>query len=253
MPKLPFLYEWYSYLYPVQAAFTIWMLIDFHCREVDYYWFWIILVFQPFGAWIYFFLFKIKDFRGGTINLGNLFHRQPSLEELRYRVRQTPTVASWLALAERLLKLNQPEEALPHLEAVRAREPEHGRALFLLAQAHRSLGHPDQAATLLEQIVGRQPNWSNYAALSKLIEVCAELDDPARTLKHSRQLACLAPSLKHRYQLAEHLLTAEEHDEAREVLEQGLADYQYLSSSSRWRDRPWVGKAQQLLDEIDRS
>ena len=162
-------------------------------------------------------------------------------------------MASWLALAERLIKLGEPEEALPHLEAVRTREPDHGRALFLLAQVQHSLGHPDQAADLLEKIVARQPSWSNYAALARLIEVCDELEEPERALKHCRELARLVPSLKHRYLLAEHLLTTEEQDEAREILEQGLADYQYLSGPSRRRDRPWVGKAKQLLGEIDRN
>src|SRR5262245_5309414 len=91
-------------LYVAQLGITIWMLIDAHRRRVDVYWFLIILAFQPIGAWAYFFMYKIHDFRGDSGWLTNLFHRRPSLEELRYQVEQTPTVANRLELGERLVE-----------------------------------------------------------------------------------------------------------------------------------------------------
>ena len=48
---------------------------------------------------------------------------------------------------------------------------------------------------------------------------------------------------------AEHLLKAGEKAEARQVMEQGLDDYQYLTGPSRRRDRRWVGKAKQLRQQ----
>ena len=50
---LPYLFE-FSPLYLLQAALTIWMLVDAHRRGVEFFWFWVILFFQPFGAWVYF-------------------------------------------------------------------------------------------------------------------------------------------------------------------------------------------------------
>src|SRR5262245_49125561 len=38
----------FSPLYLAQAGLTIWMLIDASRRGVEFYWFWIILFFQPF-------------------------------------------------------------------------------------------------------------------------------------------------------------------------------------------------------------
>src|SRR5262245_46521798 len=112
-----------SPLYLAQVAMTIWMFVDAHRRGVEYYWLWIILLFQPLGAWGYFFVYKIKDFSfsGGTGWLGNLFTRRTSLQELRYRVEQSPTVTAHLELGERLLEAHEYEEAEPHLKAVLAR------------------------------------------------------------------------------------------------------------------------------------
>ena len=84
MRYLPYLYE--SPLFFVQAAMTIWMIVDASRRGVEYYWYWLILAFQPFGAWAYFFVYKLQDFRGGSNRLTGLFHRPPSLDELKHRI-----------------------------------------------------------------------------------------------------------------------------------------------------------------------
>ncbi len=248
MPSLPFLFE-LSPLYLAQAALTIWMLVDANRRGVDGYWFWIILAIQPVGAWAYFFLFKVKDFRGGW--LGNLFHRRPSIAELRHRAERTPTAANRLDLGERLVELKEYDEAVPHLQAMLAREPEHCRALFALAQAERGLGRTDQAVPLLQRLIVHQPGWGDYQAWRLLVETCREAGKPDAALAHGRELIRVAPSLQHRCLLAECLLDAGQTVEARKMLQQGLDDYQYLTGTSRGRDRRWVGKAKQLLAEAD--
>jgi hypothetical protein len=43
-------------------AFSIWMVVDAFKRGAQYWW--IVIIFVPFGEFIYFFLVKIKDFRG---------------------------------------------------------------------------------------------------------------------------------------------------------------------------------------------
>jgi hypothetical protein len=249
MLNLPLLYE-LSPLYVAQAALTVWMLVDASRRGVDYYWFWIILVFQPLGAWAYFFIYKAKELRGGTGWLAGIFQRPPSLEELRHRAEQVPTVAGRLELASRLVETHAYAEAVPHLEAVLAREPDHCQALFRLAQARRGLTQPEQAVSLLEKLLARQPSWGNYQALETLVEVRTEAGDQAGALTSCRELARLAPSLEHRCLLAERLLETGEKVEAGKVVEEGLAEYHYFTGPSRRRDRRWVGKAKQLLKQI---
>jgi hypothetical protein len=239
-----------SPLYLAQGAFTIWMLVDLNRRGVEPYWFWIVFFFQPIGPWIYFFVYKVRDFgRGGSGWLGGGFQRRPSLEELRHRAELSPTAANRLDLGERLIEAGAHEEALPHVQAMLSREPDHCRALYALARAQRALGRPEEAVPVLIRLVTRQANWGDYTAYRTLIEVCDEAKDPAAALAHSRELARVAPSLHHRCLLAEHLLETGETTEALTVIEQGLEEYRYLSGPSRSRDRRWVGKAKQLRQE----
>ncbi|HZU36468.1 MAG TPA: tetratricopeptide repeat protein, partial [Gemmataceae bacterium] len=170
MLNLPYLQEFWP-LWLLQVAFTIWMLTDMQRRGLDYYWFYIILFFQPFGAWVYFFLYKLPHLQLSTGLLAGLFTRPASLDELYHRAEQSPMPAAWLALGERLVQLGKLEEARSYLERVVAREPEHSQALFLLATCHRGLGQPDQAVPLLQRVVTRQPNWRDYKAWHILIEV----------------------------------------------------------------------------------
>jgi hypothetical protein len=249
MPYLGFLYE-LSPLYLVQVALTVWMLVDASRRGVDYYWFLIILAIQPFGAWAYFFMYKLKDFGTERNVLTNLFHRPPSLEELRHRAERSATLASRLELSERLVEAHEFAEALPHLEAVLAREPEHCQVLFLLAGCQRGLGHPDRAVPHLQKLIARHPSWRDHQAWHTLIEVRREASDLPGALASCRELARISPSLQHKCLLAEHLLRTGEKVEAGKVVQQGLEDYQYLTGVSRRRDGRWVGKAKQLLKQI---
>jgi len=242
--------EW-TLLVVLQAALTVWMLVDANRRGVEPVWFWAILVFQPVGAWAYFFSYKVHDLQLRSGWLADLFRRRPSLEELRHRANQSPTPANWLALGERLIEVKEYPEALPHLEAVLSREPEHCQSLFLLAVAHRHLGQPAQAVPALEKLLARNPSWGDYKAWSVLVEVCHEAGDPAGALRRCRELARIAPTLQHKCLLAENLLETGETVEARKIVEQGLEDYRYRTGPSRRRDGRWVGKAKQLLKQMD--
>lgn len=248
MFHLPFLYE-SSPLFLLQGGLTIWMLVDASRRRVDSYWLWIILIFQPFGAWAYFIAYKAGDLKGGAGWLTNLFHRPPSLAELRHRAEQTPTVVARLDLAERLVETGEFAEPVPHLEAVLAREPEHNRALFLLAQSRRGLGKPAEAVPLLRSVVARQPGWREYAACHLLVECCREADDRAGAVAACRDLARMLPGLEHACLLGDELLAAGESVEARKVVEQALGEYQYAIGQSRRRDRRWVSRAKQILKQ----
>lgn len=46
-------------------AFSVWMLIDALKRDAKVYW--LVIIFFPFGEWIYFFMVKIHDFIGDRV------------------------------------------------------------------------------------------------------------------------------------------------------------------------------------------
>src|SRR5438552_3640322 len=106
----------------LQLAFTVWMVVDAYRHHADSFWYWIILFFQPIGAWIYFFAVKLPTLRLPRRRPGLTWGSNLSLDELRYRVERTPTLANRFALAVRLMERGEHTAAIPYLEAVLAVE-----------------------------------------------------------------------------------------------------------------------------------
>src|SRR5215471_3912710 len=110
----------------ITVVMTVWMLVDAYRRGAEGFWLYVILFLPGLGAWAYFFAVKLPAWRGGrSWSLPAFLHRGPSLDDLRYHAEQTPTLANHLALAERLMQGGEHAEAVPHLEALLAREPDH--------------------------------------------------------------------------------------------------------------------------------
>ena len=238
-------------LYLVQAAFTVWMLVDAF-RRSEGYWPWIILFVPVLGAWGYFFTNVVPRWTGAGRGWSlPSFRRRASLDELLYRTEQSPTLANHLDLAERLVERKEYADAIPHVEEVLAREPEHCRALFLLAKCHAEQHQLDKAISCLEKIIARERYWSNYAAWYALIEWRGEAGDAKGAADSCHELARLSPTLRHQCLLAERLLDAGQADEARRVLDGALRDYQYAPGNIRWRNWRWASQARRLLKQID--
>jgi hypothetical protein len=233
----------------LQMAFTIWMLVDAYRRQAEGYWYFIIFFVPVIGPLAYFFVVKVQDYHGLRVAsfLPPFLSGRPSLGELRFRAEQTPTFASHLALAERLVERGEYEEALPQLEAAARVEPDHGQVLFDTARCHARLGQPELALPLLERLTAKEPRWSGYAAWYLLIEVRTELGDRAGAVESCRELTRLAPTLRHQCLLAEHLLDEGQDEEVQPLLRKALLEHQYIPASLRWRNRRWAGTARRLL------
>jgi hypothetical protein len=240
------------YLHPflalLQTALTVWMLIDAYRRPAEGFWMWVILLVQPFGAWIYLFVVKIRDFN--TPQGWSLWQRGPSLAELRYRAEKTPTLASHLALAQRLIERHEYEQAIPHLESAAEIELDHGQVLYSLALCHARCEQPSKAVPLLERLVTKDPRWSHYRAWYLLIETRTLLNDSAGAVAGCRELVRLSSTMQHQCLLAEHLILAQQPLEAQTLLDQSLRDYSFAPGPIRWRNRRWAGQARRMLRRI---
>ena len=232
----------YPILSVLHLAFALWMLVDAHRRGMDYYWFFIIFFVPIAGPLAYFFIFKIHDFHG----LGSLFQPKISLQELRYRSEQTPTLANHLALAHRLIEQKNYTEALPLLEKAHPMEPGHSQVMYSLAVCYKETCQPDKAKPLLERIIQRDRTWSDYGAWRLLIETKETTGDKPGALATCQDLVKLAPSLRHRCLCAEHLLEAGQTEEARQLLDQAIQDHYYAPGPLRRRNRQWASEARRL-------
>jgi hypothetical protein len=241
------------WLYFPERIFAIWMLVDAYRRGVDYFWFFVIFFIPYIGPLVYFFAIKINDFRivrGDAVNssVQGLFayFTRPSLDELKFRAKQSPTFANHLALAERLIESKDYAAAVPPLEAALERETEHGQVLYDLARCKIELGAASEAVPLLRRILQKDRHWSNYRAWRLLIEAQTAAGDADGALSTARELAQLTQSLEHRCLFAERLLTNGQNEEARKVLDESLAEYQFSSGQSRSRNRRWASMARRL-------
>ncbi len=130
--------NWWFY---VQTAMTIGMLVHAYRSGAQQFWYFVVLFFQPIGAWIYFFAVFL---RGVRFSGGFTWERKHSLEELQYRAERAPTVHNRTALAERLMEKGRHSEAIPLLEAVLAMDdiylPAEARSRCLPARARPAAG-----------------------------------------------------------------------------------------------------------------
>jgi hypothetical protein len=243
-------------LYLLQLAFTIWMMVDVYHRGAEQFWYWIILFFQPIGAWVYFFAVKVRTLRlPGLPSAGarGAWERKLSLDELRYRVERAPTVANRLALAERLMDRDLHEDAVAHLEAILQVEPGYCQALHALAECRLATGEPTHAVHALEKLIQRDRRWSHYRAWRTLIQAHQARREPADALQACRELEKQLPTLENKCLLAEHLLDNNLKPEAIELLERALEDNQYAPWRERWRNWRWARTARQLLADAEKT
>lgn len=237
----------------LQLAMMIWMLIDCIRRQAEYYWFWVILFLPGLGAWVYFFAVKIRDFRApGQLRFWPL-QRRVSLAELRFRLQQAATPANHISLAERLIEDRQYAEAVPLLEAVLVREPEYCPALYSLAVCHTRLEQPQQALPILEKIMAKDRAWRNYLAWYLLLEVRTTLGDEQGALAVGRDLVRQSPTIEHQCLLAQRLTAAGETDEAARLLDYALESYRFAQSQYRWRNFRWANQARRLQKRLQQN
>jgi hypothetical protein len=180
------------------------------------------------------------------------FQRKVSLEELRYRADQTPTLAHNLALGQALIAKGAYAEAIPILETAHKVEPEHGSVLFALAKCHAGVNQVDHAAAFLERIIKRDPRWSDYDAWRLLIEIHQDAGHHDVAVEKARELVKFAPSLRHKCILGEILIDDGNKGEARALLEQAVADHAFTPAPLRRPNRDWAKRAGKLLKRIGR-
>src|SRR5262249_27532995 len=135
---------------------------------------------------------------------------------------------------------------VPHLDAVLAQEAGLAPALYSLAVCHRGMGHPGPAVPLLEKIIARDGSWSNYAAWHTLIDVHAEMGNGAKAVTACQEMVRGAPTLRPQCLLAERLMAEGQNEEAAQVLERSLEEYQFAPGFIRRRNARWARQARQL-------
>jgi hypothetical protein len=242
-------HSWWFY---AQLALTAGMLVHAYRNGAEQIWFWVILLFQPFGAWAYFGAVFLRNLRiGRGVSSEPFWQKKLSLDELRYRAERTPTVFNRMALAQRLMEHADYAEAIPILEVVMAADDIFCQPKHDLALCHLARHEPVRAIILLKQLLQRDYRWSNYRAWRTLIAAHTDNNDPPAALQACRELAKMVPTLENKCFLAEHLLDNNLHSEAINLLDQALEDHAYSPLGKRLKNWRWARFAHRLLQEAE--
>ncbi len=111
------------------------------------------------------------------------FRRATDLDPNHYNAR--------LNLAISLIEYDV-SEAAEHLEILHARKPEDEQVIMLLARARRSLGHPEGAIDLLDQLLERSPEFT--AAVLERGKAALDLGRPKEAEKFLRMALDQTPN-----------------------------------------------------------
>jgi hypothetical protein len=237
-----------SLLYTIEAAFQLWMLVDAVRRRPQYYWYFVIMM--PFGAWVYFFVVKIHDSDMAWLKRMVGFDRPPSVKELRYRLKTTPSFANRLALADTLVDAGEYVEAKAlYAECVRT----HANALEALhglGYCELKTGEYEAATVHLAQIVDRDFAFREYEAAMNLAEAFEREGHDEEALDVHVRVARASPRLSNEVALARMQVKLGKIDVAKAGLERALEDYEHAPRFVRKRDRAALDDAKKLWDEI---
>jgi hypothetical protein len=239
-------------LYLLQAAFTIWMLVDAVKRRPILYWY--VIIFLPFGPFVYFFAFKIHDYELAWLR--GLFRPSPpplSLGELRELVRQSPSVANKMRLAGALHDAGDYAEAAGIFEEVLASRADELDALYGLGRCKMELGEPEAAVQLLEKLVEKNRAYRDYAGCLELAEALHTAGRDGEAIDLLEGVLRSSPRPQHAVALAKHLVEASRIERAQEVLRAAIADHQGSPPAIQRRDRDAAREAAALLKSISSS
>ena len=234
----------------VAVGFQIWMLVD-AVRRREWVWVVLILVFNVFGAFWYFFQIyraapsatrgfelpgahdrrRIRQLQAQIhhldkphhyLQLGDIYFQQGKLDkaEANYRAsleRDGQDIDARAHLGQCLLRLKRPAEARPLLEGVCTENPKHdyGYSLMAFAETLMALGEKDAAVAVWRRV----------------------------TENHSYPRA--------KVQLAELYLEKQQTEAARAELREVLDDDPHAPGFQRKRDRVWVKRAKKLIGQIE--
>ena len=227
-------------------AFSIWMAVDCWQRGRDGYWLWIILVFQPLGALVYFFT---QFWDGSRLEYG-LWQRLAAggrIREVKARAHYLDTAAAFEELGDLYARVAKWRDAEAAYRTAIQRDAGNLHAQVRLGYALLALDRAEEAWPLLGAAYKKEPGFDD----DKLIRHLAR----CQAMRGNFVDACNLYEYflrKHSYtevqlEYAQVLIGSGKSAEGRKALEELIRDAEHAPKFQRQRDRRWVREAKRLL------
>ena len=229
--------------------FSVWMLVDAFRRRSELYWFAIILL-LPFGSVVYFFIVKLRDYRGKGQTMSGHQTPAPELGELQHsRAPKSPEVL--LARADNLEEHEKYDEAMSQYQLLLESEPQNLHAMHGMARCLLGKGNPDQAVGYLERVVETDRAFRNYGAALDYAEALWQAGHESDCIDLVDALATHTGRFNHRVAVGHYLASAGRVAEARQRLTRIVDDYKNADPVTMESNRPWAQRAERLLTELE--
>jgi len=232
----------------LQMAFTVWMLIDSVQRKAGSSWFWIIMIFQPVGAWVYFFTNKVYDLDHSPLK--KFFDRGPSLQQLRYNHKLNSCLHNKALLANELLNQAEYAEAMELYNESLKLDDEDNQALYGRGVCRLKSGFHKVAIQDLQQLVNVDKSYHDYNGWLFLAEAYWLDGQKSEAIKTLQKLIEINPRISHRTLLGNYLLQMERKTEAKDILSQALEDFDHAPVYIKKSYRKSAAEAKELLKTL---
>ncbi len=211
------------FLFLLQTAFSLWMLVDAINRGAPVWWFVVVMV--PFGEWAYFFAVFLPNHRYGEELKRKLFSKPVSVTQLRADLEETPSHENRVRLAQGLHDAGTYREAAALFADIVAAHPQDIDALYGYARCAFEEGERAAGIDALERVVERDMSYRDF-------EPCRELgraywdDDRKPDAVDLLERACgKTQRIGPHYAYASYLIAMDRPADARPVLERALRAY----------------------------
>lgn len=236
-------------IYYVEIAFKIWMLVDAFKKKAQYYWF-LIIIFVPFGSIVYFFVIKIHDFKD-IKTVHSIFDQPPSIDKLRYNLKQNPCIANKIQLAQSLYDKKEYPEAADFYAQVLASDNEYKQAIYGYGLCKLKMQDYAEAIKHLSKIIEMERSYKEYSAWSALASALWLNGQKQEALDLLEKLLLAYPSIKYKAELASYLIQSDRKNEAKNLLKEALEDYRNSPHHVKRFNSKWKKEAKRLLKTIE--
>ena len=234
-------------------GFSIWMLHDAWRRRASFLWY-LIILFLPFGALLYFMLVKWPQQQQGE-GLPPKSSRAPAPNQValtKAALDQSATAHNRLAYAAALQASGDIKAARKEYETVLQTHPNDKDALYGAGACAFAMRDYDQAIAWLDAVVQAHPAHEGFAAWRLLAQAHWEHGDRHTSIALLDKLCRVARQIPHWIVLAKCHLALEQKQEARLALEEALADCEIAKPEIQRKHSKDIRDAQRLLRQLGR-
>lgn len=228
------------------TGFQIWMFID-ALRRREYIWAVFILLFSILTAVLYFFLVyrtAASNPLAGFELPGAADRRQ--IARLKAEIHHLDKAHLHLQLGDIYFSQGKLAEAEASYRAAHARDPQDEDVRAHLGNCLARRGQPQEALPLLEAVCARNPRHDYGYTLMTLAEAQTAAGQTDRALATWRQVLALYQYSRARVQFAELLMKTGASAEARQNLDEVIQEGAYAPQFQRKREAVWIRRAKAL-------